>query len=439
MFKKTRWKIVITIMTVLVLLWAGTLGIIYGSSYYEVSNRNRDMLRQHAGRYLLPHDTESGISEPFIEGGMPKPGAESGMPEPFAEPKSVPAPDPGAPHFKDTPAFQLSIFYSVAISKDGQVLTVNNSQNAVYEDEELEAIALEVAESGRTDGIKSNLIYYIADKGSYLLITFMDNTVMRESMTTLFRYTLIFGGFAILALFFLALYLAGKIIQPLEESYKKQKQFISDAGHELKTPLAVVSANAELLSREIGKNQWLSNIHYENERMGILVGQLLELARTEDVTPQMESVELCRLVKGEVLPFESVVFEKGLILGWEAPNPLYVNGNSTQLKQLTSILLDNAIRYCHPHGEITLSLKAVRSHAVLSVSNDGTEIPPAQRKQIFERFYRADTARNSEGSHYGLGLSIAKAIVSAHHGKIEVACRSGKVEFIVRIPLQKPV
>lgn len=464
MFKKTRWKIVITIMTVLVLLWAGTLGIIYGSSYYEVSNRNRDMLRQHAEMYMLPygtesnlpeHDTESNRPEHDTDGGIPEPDTGASMPEPdtgasmpeynagggmqesFSRPEIVPAPDPGAPHFKDTPAFQLSVFYSVAISKDGQILAVNNSQTAVYEDEELEDIALEVTKSGRMNGTKSNLIYYIADKGNFLLVAFMDNTIMRESMTTLFRYTLIFGGLAILALFFLAVYLAGKIVQPLEESYKKQKQFISDAGHELKTPVAVVSANAELLSREIGKNQWLSNIQYENERMGILVGQLLELARTEDVTPQMESVELCRLVNGEVLPFESVAFEKGLSLEWEAPGHLCVNGNSTQLKQLTSILLDNAIRHCHPHGKVALSLKAARNHAVLSVANDGAEIPAAQREQIFERFYRADTARNSEEPHYGLGLSIAKAIVSAHHGKIEVQCRSGKVEFIVRIPLQK--
>lgn len=424
-------------MTVLVLLWVSTLGIIYGSSYYEVSNRNRDMLKQHAQMYVPQDDTDSSIPEDHAPGGVPKRDTKGGMPDHFAEPGNIPSPDPGAPHFADTPAFQLSVFYSVAVSKDGQVLEVNNSQTAVYEDEELEDIALEAIQSGRISGVKNSLIYYVADKGSYLLVAFMDNTIMRESMTTLFRYTLIFGGLAILALFFLSVYLAGKIIQPLEESYQKQKQFISDAGHELKTPVAVVSANAELLSREIGESQWLSNIQYENERMEILVGQLLELARTEDATPQMESVELCRLVNGETLPFESVAFEKGLRLQWNTSGQLYVQGNSVQLKQLTAILLDNALRHCQQNGEITLSLSAARNHAVLSVSNDGEEIPPVQREQIFERFYRTDTARNSEGQHYGLGLSIAKAIVSAHRGKIEVQCRSGKVEFIVRIPLLK--
>ena len=110
--------------------------------------------------------------------------------------------------------------------------------------------------------------------------------------------------------FFLSVFLARKIVNPLEESYQKQRQFISDAGHELKTPVSIVSANAELLSREIGDNTWLKNIQYENERMGMLVGQLLDLARTENVTPQMEHIDFSRLVAGEALPFESVAFEK---------------------------------------------------------------------------------------------------------------------------------
>lgn len=452
MFKKTRWKIVAAIMSVLLLIWIGTLGVIYGSSYYEVSNRNRKMLEQHAQMYLLEQDFDINMPGQHIGESMP------GQNDTPTFPGGMPGADPGGPHFEDTPSFRLSTFYSVAVSKDGQILDVTNSQTEVYEDDELAKLALEVTKSKKTDGVKSSLIYHMADKGGYILVAFMDNTIIRESMTTLFRYTLIFGGCAILVLFFLAVYLAGKIMQPLEESYQKQKQFISDAGHELKTPVSVVSTNAELLAREIGENQWLANIRYENERMGTLVGQLLELARTEDVAPQMESVDFSRLVGGEALPFESVVFEKGLTLKCEIESRLFVNGSSAQLKQLTSILLDNAIRHCQPNGEITLELKGEGGYtqsgsrslrprgtgglrpikySVLSVMNDGTEIPEAQREQIFERFYRTDTARSGDGQHYGLGLAIAKAIVSAHHGKIDVQCRNGKVEFIVQIPLQK--
>lgn len=401
-------------MTILVLLWVGTLCVIYASSYYEVFNRNREMLERHAELYMLNQQPVSTVAM-----------------------DSKPGPRPGSPHFENTPAFQLSTFYSVAVAKDGQILEVKNTQTAVYEDDQLEEIALEVMKRKKVTGVKNSLVYCVSDKGFYTLVAFMDNTLIQESMTTLFRYTLLFGGLAMIALFFLAVYLAQKIVQPLEESYQKQKQFISDAGHELKTPVSIVSANAEILSREIGENQWLSNIQYENQRMGILVSQLLELARTEHVTAQMESVDFSRLAGGEALPFEGIAFEKNLTLDCNIADGLHVNGNIPQLKQLTAILLDNAVKHCRQGKSIVLTLKKERGMAVLSVINDADEIPAEQRKQIFERFYRIDTARNSEDHHYGLGLAIAKAIVEAHKGKIEVLCHNGKVEFTVHLPLQK--
>lgn len=413
MFKKSRRKIVASIMAVLVLLWIGTLCIIYACSYYEVLNRSRDMLERHIKQYRLSWE-------------RPMPGG-------HGEP---PSPGRGEPPFENPPAYRLSTFYSVALSTDGaDVLEVSNSQTEMYADDELAEIAREIVNSGSRDGMKRNLIYQMADKGGYLLVAFMDNTVMQESMTTLFRYTLMFGGVVILALFFLAVYLARRIVRPLEESYEKQKQFISDAGHELKMPVSVVNANAELLSREIGDNQWLDNIRYENDRMGLLVAQLLELARTEQVAPRKEHLDFSRLVGGEALPFESVAYEKEMPLRCEIKEGLYVSGNDAQLKQLVAILLDNALRHGEKGKEIALSLRAERGSAALSVINAGEEIPPEQRKQLFERFYRMDAARNGDGQHYGLGLSIAKAITEVHGGRIRVQCSGGKIEFAVRIPL----
>ena len=198
----------------------------------------------------------------------------------------------------------------------------------------------------------------------------------------------------------------------------------------------MVNANAELLSRELGDNKWLQNIQYENERMGMLVGQLLDLARTENVTPQMEYVDFSRLVAGEALPFESVAFEKGFTLNSNITNDIGVIGNSTQLKQIVSILLDNAIRHSKERGEVRLTLTKEHGAAKLSVINKGDAIPAEQREQIFERFYRVDTARNGEDKHYGLGLAIAKAIAISHKGSIEVVCYHGFVEFKVQIPAQ---
>ena len=293
MFKQSRRKIVAAIMSVLVFLWVGTLGVIYASSYFEMSKRNEISLTVHAEMYELSQD--------FMD-----------------LPPIMPKPDNGNnrfdPNFAQSPMFQLSTFYTVAVSYKGETLEIRNSQPNLHSDEDLKDMAMKIIDSSRNKGRENNLAFYKTDKSGYNLVVFMDNTVINENAATLFRYTIIFGLIVLMAFFFLSVLLARKIVRPLEESYKKQKQFISDAGHELKTPVAVVNANAEILSREIGENQWLDNILYENERMGMLVGQLLELARTESVTPQMENIDFSRLVQGEALPFESVAFEKGLQL-----------------------------------------------------------------------------------------------------------------------------
>ena len=411
MFKRSRRKIVAAIMSVLVLLWVGTLGVIYASSYIEMTQRNRQMLMEHTRMYVLPQAKEE-----------------------LTPAKEMP--DMQNPGFMDTPVFQLSTFYTVALTYDGEILDIKNEQPALHTDEELEQLAKAVMEEDKSEGTKKSLAYYLADKGEYLVVAFMDNTIIHESAATLLRYTVLFGGVAMLLFFFVAVYLARKIVQPLEESYQKQKRFISDAGHELKTPVAVVSTNAELLAREIGENQWLSNIRYENERMGILVGQLLELTRAEHVLPQMESIDFNRLVNGEALPFEGVAFEKGITLESEIAKGITVEGNAAQLKQLVSILLDNALSHSRSGSKVQLIVKKERGTAKLSVINEGEEIPPEQRAKIFERFYRVDEARTGEEHHYGLGLSIAKAIVVAHKGKIDVCCHDGKIEFQVQLPMK---
>ena len=446
MFKKTRKKIVTAIMSILVILFVGVLAGIYGASYAETSKINLEMLKAHAQFLILsetapyPNAQTAGEAAP----GMPDlnaPGADDPAPDEFdRERNELPAGNPSRDNdfrrkFQNRPEYKLSSFYAVVVTKDSMKVVENS--NAVFTDEELLQIAETVYRKNRSDGTVNNLSYYKEKTENATLLVFKDNSIMDSSITTLFKYTLIFGAIALVLFFFLSRQLAKMIVQPLEESHTRQKQFISDAGHELKTPVSVIDANAELLTREIGENPWLANIRYENERMGALVTQLLDLARTENVTPQMENVDLSRLVTGEALPFESVVFEQGMILKCEISENIHVLGNSTQLKQLTAILLDNAVHHADEKSEIFLKLKREHNFALLSVTNDGQEIPAEVRKFLFDRFYRMDTARNGEDKHYGLGLAIAKAITDIHHGKIEVHCANGKVEFMVHIPLKK--
>lgn len=405
MFKRSRRKIVAAIMSVLVLLWVGTLAVIYASSYYDMTRQNEQMLKAHADMYELPQ----------------------GM-----QPVPPDMPHEGDHGFEQTPVFRLSTFYSVALSYDGEVLEIKNEQPMIYDDSELKELAKTVCDGDRTFGSEHGLSYYMTDKGGYILVVFKDNTVLNENASTLFKYTLIFGAAALVLFFFLSRFLAKKIVQPLEESYDMQKRFISDAGHELKTPVSVIGANAELLQRELGDNVWLANIRYENERMSTLISQLLELARTDSPNRKTERLDFSRLVSGEALPFESAAFEKGLALQCDISSGIFVDGNAASLRQLVSILLDNAISHAKG-GDITLTLRKEHGSAILSVVNLGDEIPKEQREKLFERFYRADSARSGDGGHYGLGLAIAKAVCDAHKGRIDVSCHDGLVEFSVRL------
>lgn len=419
MFRRSRIKIIASIMTILVLLFAGTLGLIYFTSYMEVYDRDQQMLQRYCGAYSLSGDPQPRIKAPKIPDDDRLPG-ENGMKEKEIE---------------DDPLFQLSIFYSVAFSQDGDVISVDDNNSNVYSAQKLTQLAERIAQKGDSQGKTEDLIYRREEGDGYILVAFMDNTIMSESVTTLFQYTLIFGSGAAVVIFFLSLVLARKIVKPLEESHGRQKQFLSDAGHELKTPVAVIRANADLLSRELGSSQWLDNIQLENNRMAALIRQLMELARTESAEPDMEKTDFSHIAVGEILPFESVAFEKGIQLSYDAiKEGVLVFGNPGQLQQLVAILLDNAVEHSPRNGRVTASLSAVRNKARFSVSNEGQPLSKEERQLIFERFYRGDPARSGKGDHYGLGLAIAKAIVTAHHGEIHVDCGDGLVTFTVSLP-----
>ena len=409
----------------LILLFVITLSVIMLESYREIRQNNADMLERYVELYVLEN----------------QPGRQDG-PELGQEPPEKPSPDdlgqepPEKPPLDSGRDYQLSTFYSVALAEDGTVLSVDNGQRTVFSEEDLISIARDILAGSQSSGRTGHLTYLVSARPGYTLVAFMDNTVTEGSMQMLLRNVLIIGGIAIVVLFFLSLLLSRRIIRPLEENDRQQRQFVSDASHELKTPVAVIGTNAEMLSREIGKNEWLANIQYENERMGGLVSQLLDLSRAENADVPMEEVDYSRIVTGETLAFENLAFDQGKEIQSEIEEGILITGNRTQLTQLTSILLDNAIR--HSSGsKIELTLKRQGHQAVLTVVNDGDEIPQEKLTHLFDRFYRVDEARNSEGQHYGLGLSIAKAVVEKHSGIISVSCHDGKVQFTASIPIKK--
>ncbi len=434
MFKETRRRIIIAIMMSLVLLFSVTLSVILFASYREVRKNNSEKLERYMELYLLDKP-EANEAEPkdFDSGNRPEPnkkteGGNASLSDvpPWKTGSNLPP--------EERPEYQLSTFYSVSFSSDGEVLRIDDVENGLYTDDELVSIARGILEQGKSSGTTGNLLYGVSKRPGYVLVAFLDITVAESNLGILLRNVLIVGCSAILVLFFIALFISGRIVRPLEENDRKQKQFISDASHELKTPLSVIGANAEMLSREIGKNEWLDNILYENDRMGNLVKQLLDLSRAECAELLKEQLDLSRIADEEMLVFESLAFDQGRTVNVEIEDGIRVLGNRAQIQQLVSILLDNAIR--HSTGpDIRLVLKHQSHFAVLSVENEGESIPPEKQGHLFDRFYRVDEARVSEGNHYGLGLSIAKAIVDGHKGSIAVSCLDGLVRFTVSLPL----
>ncbi len=338
-----------------------------------------------------------------------------------------------------SPEYALTTFYTVAFSDDGQTFETMNDKPTVHSNEELEALAKDIVYNRHREiGGEGKLIYYHIDKGTYNLVVFMDLTILIDRAAPLFHYTWMYSAIAFAVFFILSIFASYAISKPIEKATLNQKQFVSNASHELKTPISVINANTDLLSRSIGKNQWLSNIQYESERMGVLVGHLLKFSCSEVIPTAMEKVNFSRLVNGEALPFESVAYENGLTLTCNIAPNIFVYANSSQLKQVVSILLDNAIHHCN-HNDLNIHLelkKATCRYAKLCVINSADKISKDDLEKIFQRFYHIGSTTD-KNKHYGLGLSIMKNIVDTHKGKINVHCHNGKVEFQVLIPINR--
>lgn len=403
-------------MAIMTLLLAGTVGVIFVSSYSEMSERNLHMLERYARIY-----SEHGNPEQENNNPTPPENADGDNRE------NIPPKPQG-----DNEDLERERLYSVTFSSNKSVKSTDINNDNI-EPKVIVNLGEAVLNSGEEKGTIEGYNYLVDKTDKYTLVVFLDRSEFNRNIDTLIKYTVIYGVISLLVIFVLALILSKLIIKPLEQNDKKQRQFVSDAGHELKTPVSVISTNADVLEDEIGENKWLSNIRYENERMSSLIKQLMQLAKSEKDDNQKEQLDFSKLVIGEILPFESVAYDKGIIINYdEVESGVIVKGNRASLGQLVSILVDNAIEHSTDSGEVVVKLSNVRGKAQLSVSNKGENIPEEKRELIFERFYRIDESRTEKKDHYGLGLAIAKSITESHGGEISVKSENGLITFTVK-------
>ena len=287
------------------------------------------------------------------------------------------------------------------------------------------------------------LRYLRQDDGLYTQIAFVDisleTAALRQMMASYLRIALLSLALLAGASFLLSL----RVTRPVERAWRQQRQFFSDASHELKTPLTVILSNAEMLETSDlpeRESRWRDNILSESRQMKTLVEEMLTLSRTEDAQrkPTVADVDLSDLSEDCALAFEPVAFEAGKPLSWDVTPGLTVSGDGEKLRRLLSILLDNAAKYGAPGEGIVLSLRAERSQVILSVANGsgGHPIPPEELPRLFERFYRADASRG-EQSGFGLGLPIAQAIAKEHHGALRAESDEQATRFTFTLPLKK--
>ena len=321
--------------------------------------------------------------------------------------------------------FMDNTVYTAILNDDNEVVDViNHTQNDVN-DETIKNIAESIVLNKNSKNLNVGNLYF--EQYSYFFtrnntITIIDNSLIKERLISLIKTSLIIFVLLECVIIFVAIKLTSWIIKPVIQSFNKQKQFIADASHELKTPLTVIMANAEALENEPQEKKWLNNIKSESERMSNLISDLLDMAKLENgVKEQYSNENISKIIEREILTFESIIYEKKIKLNYEIEENIFFNCNTNQIKQVVSILLDNAIKHSFTeNGEIYVGLKKEKNNISLEVKNKGKEIPKEKQEKIFERFYRVDESRNRDENRYGLGLAIAKNIVENHNGKISV-------------------
>lgn len=302
-------------------------------------------------------------------------------------------------------------------------------QNTTFLSDELLSEAAKAAFASKTENGSLSAYSLFYQKRSFFggtKIAFADSEYLYSSLRQLIFTSLLIGGCSMVAIFFISLFLSKLAVRPVEKAWKQQQQFVADASHELKTPLTVILANNNILLSHINdtvanQKKWLDSTGEEAEHMRKLIDNMLFLAQGDaGQTPAIQiPVHFSELVWSVLLQFEPIAYEKQIELDSDIQPELYIKGDTTQLKQLIHIFLDNGCKYAGQHGQVFLRLFSQQNNVLLCVSNTGAVIPKEELPHIFERFYRSDKARVREGG-FGLGLAIAKSITENHSGTISV-------------------
>ena len=320
-----------------------------------------------------------------------------------------------------------SRYFSILLGADGTILATDTGKIAAVDTSTANTYAIDVWNSGKTRGFTDCYRYVRSQEGENIRIIFLD---CRRNLENCKKFLLISLAVSILGLYMvlaLMILLSGRIVRPFSENYEKQKRFITDAGHELKTPLTIIQADTEVLEMETGPSEWIDDIRNQIKRMTALTKDLVYLSKMEEDQNRMEMLDFpfSDMVSEIAASFQILAGTQGKSFVINIEPMLSLCGNEASLQQLISILLDNAVKYSGSGGRIALDLRQKGRNICLTVENTAESITKENLQHLFDRFYRTDASRNSETGGYGIGLSIAKVIVNAHKGKISASSADG--------------
>lgn len=334
-------------------------------------------------------------------------------------------------HYDEESPYRIR-YFSVIYENDN-IKSVDISHIASIDENDARDMAERVKDKGVETGNYHDFRYRISkNDGS---VFFMDcSEEYRTVNTVLIIMSLVALAFVLLitVVFY---FVSGRVVRPFEENSRMQKQFITDASHELKTPLAIISANAEVLAYKDGENEWIKNITDQTVRISELINEMLTLNRLEEIETNVNisPLNLSEILTAAAREFDEVFVSKHVTVKSDIQPDVTLNGNSDQLRRLASVLIENASKYVEENGRVELSLRRESRYTVLRVFNTCEIDPDADYKHLFDRFYRPDMSRTSKTGGHGIGLSIAKRIVVLHNGSIEAQPAEDGLGFIVKL------
>lgn len=403
MIKKLRIKFTALSMISVIAVLAVILGIINAINYRNVVSETDQVLKMLSGN----------------QGRFPE-----APPEPDRRQDHGKDPDrgrkhSGSPEMSPELPYELR-YFSVLLDEEGTKLETDIGKIAAVDVTTAEEYARDAVNAFGQSGFMGDYRYRKQAEGDNVRVIFLDCRRMLNVFRTFLIVSIAVSLAGVAAVFLLVFLLSGKAVRPFAESYEKQKHFITDAGHEIKTPLTIIDADAAVLELECGENEWLSDIQKQTERLKDLTADLIYLSKMEESQNKLTRFEfpVSEVVEQIIESFEMLAKAQNKKLKYQIEPELSYYGDEQGIRRLFSVLLDNAVKYSEEEGEISFTLRRQGKNICLTVFNTAEYIDKKDVSRLFDRFYRADQSRNSRTGGHGIGLSIAKAVVEAHGGKI---------------------